>query len=88
MLLIERPTPEAVSAIRRLNIEWALQNYPFPAIKSPDNGKWYSADENALVTLHVGRIIYGSKSERRASEQWLRKEGLLNLARQAKCLRH
>ena len=77
--------PEVRAAIRRLDVKWMhrhneqLTGAPFTAAISKVNGKMYSADEVALLSLHKLRTTVGTRTQRRASTAWLRQEGLLGL---------
>jgi hypothetical protein len=81
-------TPETISAVRRLDIAFvnkvmeADRGYPFVDGPSDVNGRWYTADENALVALHKLRTKLGTKKQARESTGWLRSQGLLGLFEQ------
>src|SRR5262245_12378743 len=55
---------------------------PFVAAPSEVNGRFYSADENALIALHKLRTQLGSPEEITASKWWLRAQGLTGLYNQ------
>src|SRR5262245_4130109 len=47
----------------------------FVAAPSEVDGRFYSADENALIALHKLRVVMGSPDEIEASKAWLRGPG-------------
>jgi hypothetical protein len=48
---------------------------PFVEARSEVNGKFYSADENALIALHKMRLHMGSPAEIAGRKAWLRGQG-------------
>lgn len=81
-------TPEQIRAVRRLDVKFAHAfnrttfGHPFLPGPSDANGRWYDADENALIALHKVRTKVGTKKQIRESKDWLRKEGLMGLFEQ------
>lgn len=53
----------------------------FHAAQSEITGKWMSAEEVGLMTMHQMRVETASlpESDRKVSESWLRERGLLRL---------
>jgi hypothetical protein len=52
---------------------------PFVAAPSEVNGRFYSADENALIALHKMLLHMGSPADIEASKAYLRGQGLTGL---------